>query len=122
MRMPRWSIGYGRRPVADLVLRSPSEVAFIEEIAKGNIATGRSSKVMAHVVLGWRDDVGCHMPYDCGDWGRCIKTYEAAPDHLQRMMRPIMDLYYRRLVEYVGSVGGAEWRMKGVVWPPVSEP
>lgn len=92
---------------------------FIEAIARGQVATGISSKAMAWAVLGWRPDVGHEMPYDSGDWGRCVRTYEAAPSHLQARMRPIMDLYYRRLVDFHKRIDaqGVDWRVKNVVWP-----
>lgn len=95
--------------------RRPSTTAFIERIARQEIATGVSSRAMVQKVL-WGKDLGCAMPYDSGDWNRCLKTYLAAPPHLQRRMKPIMDLYYERLTAYDTETGHAEWRMKGVVW------
>jgi hypothetical protein len=94
--------------------------AFVEAIARGQVATGVSSKAMAWAALGWSPDVGHAMPYDSGDWGRCVRTYEAAPPHLQDRMRPIMDLYYRRLTDHTERVGGADWRLRDVAWPLAS--
>jgi len=97
--------------------RRPSTVAFIEKIARREVATGISSEAMAGVALGWREDVGHNMPYDRGDWNRCLVTYDTAPRHLRRKMNPIMSLYYTRLVQRDSKRGAAEWRMRGVSWP-----
>jgi hypothetical protein len=91
--------------------------AFIKAVAMRQVAEGISSQAMAFTVLGWRKDVGCAMPYDSGDWGRCVRTYQAAPWWLRRRMKPIMDLFHQRLLERVEEYGGAEWRLQGVVWP-----
>lgn len=90
---------------------------FIEAMARGQVATGISSKAMAWAALGWAEDVGTEMPYDSGDWGRCVRTYEAAPPHLRERMTPIMDLYYSRLSEYHAKTGWQDWRLRGVEWP-----
>lgn len=90
---------------------------FVELIARGVVATGVSSRAMAWAALGWSDGVGNHMPYDSGDWQRCVDTYLAAPWWLRKRMDPIMDLYVRRLLAHADEHGGHEWRLRGVDWP-----
>lgn len=85
---------------------------FVAAIAQGQIATGASSRAMAEAVLGWRDGVGHAMPYDSGDWGRCLDTYLAAPKSLRERMAPIMELYYERLIDHTAKHGGDSWRLK----------
>jgi len=78
---------------------------------------------MVEVALGWTDRIGnAIQPYDSGDWERCLRTFQAAPRHLQRRMKPIMDSYYARLLARADRFGGHEWRLRGVVWPLPPEP
>ncbi|MCW2957166.1 MAG: hypothetical protein JWO69_2035 [Thermoleophilia bacterium] len=90
---------------------------FVELIARQQIATGISSRAMAGAVLGWHDGVGHAMPYDSGDWGRCLRTYLAAPPLLRVQMEPIMALFHERLTDYHQRTGYQDWRLRGVAWP-----
>lgn len=50
-----------------MTFRRPSEVRFIELIARGKTATGVSSRVMAGAVLGWNNIGDYDGPFDSGD-------------------------------------------------------
>lgn len=79
--------------------RRPSTLRFMEQILRGEIATGVSSEALAQHALGiaplsrpgtLAQNQGVR-PLDRGDFGRCMKTYHAAPKHLQRKMRWVLD-------------------------------
>lgn len=90
---------------------------FIRRIARDEVATGVSSRAMAWAALGWTESVGGEMPYDGGDWGRCVQTYTAAPPELRARMTPVMELYHQRLLDHHEHTGFQDWRLRGVVWP-----
>lgn len=83
--------------------RRPSTLRFMEKIMRDEIATGISSHALALHALGIQPmsrplpDWG--RPLDRGDYGRCMKTYHAAPRHLQRKMRWVLDDWGRMLRE-----------------------
>lgn len=70
--------------------RRPSEVAFMEKIIEGQIATGLSSQHLACIALRL-ESPRFFVPLDRADFNRCRETYAAAPRHLQRRMKPFMD-------------------------------
>jgi hypothetical protein len=98
-----------------------AERNYLLRIVRGDLAMGASSKAMVLAAFAYTTDVGAAMPYDAGDWGRCMRAYKAAPPHLRQRMRPVMAEYFARLTEYAARHGGAEWRLDGVVWPPADE-
>lgn len=105
-----------------LTLARPDTLKFLVDIIEERAATGMSSRAMASHVLGmeigrYGDNIKYAMPYDSGDWGRCVNTYLAAPKHLQKKMEPIMQTYYDRLLAYTEKHGGDDWRLRDVKWP-----
>lgn len=73
----------------------PEDLEFLQRVAKGEIGTGLSSKALALYALGLNGELKdawgfFARPADKGDMGRCWDVYNAAPEHLQEKMRPIL--------------------------------
>lgn len=87
--------------------RRPSEIRFIHGMLLREHAKGISSKALALYALGMNPEIrrvdyhggleqgrnGLAYPHDAGDFSRCVETYKAAPRHLKRLMKPVLDAW-----------------------------
>lgn len=81
-----------------LGIRRPSEVRFLARVAAREVATGVSSRALTLWALGLDDPPQeWDGPMDSGDYGRCVKAYQAAPPHIRKRMKPYMDRYADQL-------------------------
>lgn len=71
---------------------------FLAQIILGDIANGISSRNLALDALGIRPLDPYEYPLDFGDWGRCLRTYEATDDvDLRAAMAPTMRVWAAHL-------------------------
>jgi hypothetical protein len=101
---------------AELGLLAPSEVAFMvarhQARARGSFhgsdrCWGVSSDALADYSLGLRGaPTRRDYPFDPSDLAACERTFRMAPEHLQQVMRPVLDLYRAAVEERCpGAIG-----------------
>lgn len=70
---------------------------------------GISSNAMVLIAITYRQPAGdAYFPSDPSDLRRCENTYATAPEHLQKRMLPILQMYRRWVAKRYPEVGIGE--------------